>query len=150
VQPGQAKKVQTALGRDATLVHRLAVAVEYAGLYITKIRREADAPDDTGYTSGPQVQLFALGLWLPYRLIGRADGCINAMLLNMLVNAAIDPFVHRVGRELQGATLQLSEQTKQFHALGSETAQVNVSPAVSTSQVMIGVVTYALAQRVFV
>jgi hypothetical protein len=98
MQPGQAKKIQTKLGGDAALVYRVAVAVEYACFHVTKVRREADAPDDTGYTCGTQVQVFALGLWLPYRLVWSAGGSVDGIFLNIFVDAAIDSFVHRIGR----------------------------------------------------
>jgi hypothetical protein len=43
------------MGSDAALVHRVAEAVEYADLHLANVRREADGPDDTGYTSGQSV-----------------------------------------------------------------------------------------------
>ncbi|MNO72181.1 hypothetical protein D3C76_631210 [compost metagenome] len=135
---------------------RMATPIEDRRLDPSEIRTEANTPDDAGDALAHQIQLATLLHGDPTRLVALARRRINPLLLDVLVDRAIDPVVHRIGivqilgqvvGELQARALQAVEPTEQLHAFAGKVAQVNITATIATGHVVVGVIAHAFTQR---
>src|SRR5471030_1872695 len=155
MQPRQADEIETIERRQSTRMRGITAAVEDRRIEPAKVRREAYAPHDRAYFARLQIERAAFFRRRPYRFIARSRRGIDAILFDVRINPRVDAveglvraveILGQIRREMKHAVLQIPKPAIQFHALGRELAQINITAAITAGDVVIGIVADTFTQ----